>query len=301
MITKTINNQKTSTVKGGTTNQETLTKVSVRKVVGFICTPEGEKGSTYELTRSLVERLVSENSNMSGELITITEPILQNRPTQDVMENLSYNYSKGNTNYKGVNGSINTINTLIEKMINSDVVIFSTSVDSTHIPSQVMLFFKGLGEWLYRFPLVGKTGIIIVTSPESDVQNTVKYISDSMMTTGIKCVGTLISKTDSNGNLISSESMQQGIKNLCSEISPYITGERKIESDTGLENIFHSVKRRVVTSYNLSPEYKYWRERGLLTVDSFSQLLDTLREDSTYESTTTPQSGTITTTSVVLV
>ncbi|MCP4760849.1 MAG: hypothetical protein GY870_03640, partial [archaeon] len=63
-------------------------------------------------------------------------------------------------------------------------------------------------------------------------------------------------------------------KKEAEKIYPYITGEIGIETDQNLELSFQIMKDKVIFGKEFVPaDYEYWKKHGMLTINSFTELL----------------------------
>jgi len=234
------------------------------KIFGFIGSPLKKKSNTYTLTKMMLDKLLDIDTDIKFDLITA-----------------------GDVNIQSCNGCWSCMNlgkcpqdkkddmaVLKQKMLDSDFIIWGSPVYAMHVSGQMKTFLDRLASWYHTFRLAGKPGITVSTTAGAGLEEVHAYLKLVLNAAGVKVISSLNSFGTLPGTLTDPEEALKSAHKAAYEIYPYLTGEKTIETDEGLEYSFQVNKNKVIYGVEvLGADYEYWKKKGMLEMDSFEDLL----------------------------
>jgi len=164
---------------------------------------------------------------------------------------------------------------LKEKMLDSDFIIWGSPVYAMQVSGQMKVFLDRLASWYHTFRLAGKPGITVSTTAGAGLDEVHEYLKLVLNMTGVKVVSSLETYGTLPETLVSSENALNSAHKMAYEIYPYLTGEKTIETDKGLEYSFQVNKNKVIYGAEvLKADYEFWRENKMLELNSFKDVLN---------------------------
>ncbi|GEM_PF-1128514 len=248
----------------------------MKKVFAYIASHRKESSSTYRFAEMVINALKAKDS-------TIQSDIYHSGGLK-----IAFCIGCWTCAIKGAcpHDRIDDMGLLKEKMAAADLIIWGSPNYVMNVSAQMKVFLDRLLPWWHRFPLVGKVGIPIMTSGGTRTaitapDDTQKYLAGLMMTLGIKVVDILFASTVGIGSgvrIIDEEKAGEDAKKAVEAAWPYLSGEKEVDSDPSLEQVFTTFKHSVSTSANLVHDMEYWEKEGMLKFDSFNQMLERARQ-----------------------
>lgn len=126
--------------------------------------------------------------------------------------------------------------------------------------------------------LAGKRGNDCSTTAGSGLEEVQDYLGMMLCAIGVKVVAGLGTYGTFPKTLRDPEEARREAHKTAEEVYPYITGEKQIETDRYLEQCFQIAKSKVVNGAKWLPgDYKHWEENEMLNLNSFDDLLQSLK------------------------
>lgn len=239
----------------------------MKKIFGFIGSPLKEKSNTYTLAKMMLDQLVEMDNNIRFELITAGDVNIQ--PCKGCWSCMNLG--------KCPLDKTDDMAILKQKMINSDFIIWGSPVYAMQVSGQMKTFLDRLASWYHTFKLVGKPGMTVSTTAGAGIEEVHEYLKVVLNAAGVKVVSSLDSYGTLPETLVDPGNALKSAYKVASEIYPYLTCQKTAETDENLERSFQINKNKVIYGANvLKADYKYWKENGMLELDSFEGLLKKL-------------------------
>lgn len=246
------------------------------KIFGFIGSPLKENSNTYTLTKMMLDKLIEMDENIEYELLTAGH--------------VQINHCRGCWSCMKMEkcplDKIDDMASLKQKMVDADFIIWGSPVYAMQVSGQMKTFLDRLANWYHIMNLAGKSGMTVTTITGSGLEEVQKYLRRIFCATGVKVVADLEAYGTFPKTLVNPEEAKKEAWKTAEKVYPYITGEKQIETDESLERCFQTRKHMVTTCANWLPgHYKYWRENGMLELNSFAKLLENQRSSKAQNST----------------
>jgi len=237
----------------------------MKKIFGFIGSPLKKKSNTYTLTKMMLNKLVEMNKDIEFELITAGDVHIQSCNGCWSCMNLG----------KCPLDKTDDMLVLKQKMLDSDFIILGSPVYAMHVSGQMKIFLDRLASWYHTFRLAGKPGITVSMTAGAGLEEVHKYLKLVLNAAGVKVISSLDSFGTLPGTLTDPENALKSAYKAAYEIYPYLTHEKIIGTDEGLEYSFQVNKNKVIYGVEvLKADYKYWKKHGMLEMNSFEELLE---------------------------
>lgn len=239
----------------------------MKNVFAFIGSPLKERSNTYNLTKMMIDKLVDMDNDIKFDLITAGDVNIQTcKGCWSCMR-----FGKCPLDKK------DDMAFLKEKMLDSDIIIWGSPVYAMHVSGQMKIFLDRLASWYHTFRLAGKPGITVSTTAGAGLEEVHEYLKAVLNMAGVKVISSLETYGTLPETLINPEDALKSAHKMAYEIYPYLTGEKNIETDEGLEYSFQVNKNKVIYGAEvLKADYKYWKENKMMEMNSFNELLEKL-------------------------
>lgn len=243
----------------------------MKKVFGFIGSPLKEKSNTYTVAKMVLDKAVEMNREISYELLTA-----------------------GNVHLKACRGCWSCMmkgdcpqdrkddmGMLRQKMLDADFIVWGSPVYTHQVSGQMKIFLDRLAAWYHCLRLAGKSGMAVVTTGSTGAEEVIDYLKLMLCSTGLKVAGSIYAFAALPQHIYDWEGTLEKAGETAREIYPYIAGEKTIESDEQLEKSFLMMKSKTIFGGDtyLSADLQYWREHGMLDLNSFSELLEKINRE----------------------
>ena len=237
------------------------------KIFGFIGSPLKENSNTYVLTKMVLDKLVEMDENIEYELLTAGH--------------VQINYCTGCWSCirmeKCPFDALDDMESLKRKIIDADFLIFGSPVYAMQVSGQMKTFLDRLSGWYHLMKLAGKPGMTIATTAGSGLKDVNDYLGWMFCAIGVKVVADLGMYGTFPHPLLDLEEARKKAHEKAEKVYPYLNGEKQVETDENLELCFQTRKRIVTAGAKWFPgHYKYWKENGMLELNSFAELLENL-------------------------
>ena len=241
----------------------------MKKIFGFIGSPLKEKSNTYTLTKMMAECLVEKDKNIKYEILTAGH--------------VKLNFCTGcwSCMAKGFcpQDKKDDMGMLKEKMLETDFIIFGSPVYTHHISGQTKTFLDRLAAWYHTIRLAGKPGLTVCTTASTGQDIVHEYLSMLMACLGVKTLKGLDTIGYLPGMFRDREEAKKKASETAEIIYPYVTGEKLTQSDKGMEECFQVMKGKSIGGAKWLPaDYEYWKENGMLELNSYAELLEKIRK-----------------------
>jgi multimeric flavodoxin WrbA len=240
----------------------------MKKIFGFIGSPHKENSGTYKLAQLLMENLLAKDPEIICDIYTAG------------MVNINFCRGCWTCVNKGFcpQDKTDDMGMLKEKMLNADFIILGSPNYVMNISGQTKTFFDRLLAWYHLFPLAGKTGVAVMSSggPRAGLRSPDEaqiYLGAMMIAMGVKYLDLLFATSGVTENLEEEEKVRTASRIIADKVYPYLSGEKKIESDDYLEMTFKQVKQMVLSSPPFMPSKDEWQKKGMLECNTFAELL----------------------------
>lgn len=238
------------------------------KIFGFIGSPLKKNSNTYTLTRMMLDKLQEMDENIDYEVFTAGQ--------------VNINYCKGcwSCMKKGKcpQDKQDDMGLLKKKMTDADFIIWGSPVYTMQVTGQMKTFLDRMCSWYHLLKLAGKSGMTVSTTANSGLAEVQDYLKMMLCATGVKIVTDLGTYGTFPKTLTDPEQALKEAYKTVEIVYPYITGEKKAETDDDLEECFQIMKNKVTYGAKWLPyEHQYWQENGMLDLNSFDDLLRKIR------------------------
>jgi multimeric flavodoxin WrbA len=235
------------------------------KIFGFIGSPLKKRSNTYTLTKMMVDKLLEIDGDVKYNLFTAGDVDIQS--------------CKGC--WSCMNRGIcpldkeDEMGILKEEMLEANLIIWGSPVYAMQVSGQMKTFLDRLACWYHTLKLAGKPGVTVTTTAGAGLEEVHEYLRLVLNGAGVKVISSLDTYGTLPGTLINPEDAFKSAYKTAHEIYPFLTGEKTIEADKGLEHSFQVNKNKVIYGAEvLKADYKYWEEYKMLEMNSFEELLE---------------------------
>ncbi|MCD4785244.1 MAG: NAD(P)H-dependent oxidoreductase [Candidatus Eremiobacteraeota bacterium] len=240
----------------------------MKKVFAFIGSPRKEKSNTYILTKMMLDKLVEMDKNIEYEILTAGH--------------IKLNFCQGCLicATKGIcpEDEHDDVGMIKEKMIAADLIILGSPMYGGGISGQLKTLLDRIALLYLQKRLAGRPGVTVATTGMSPNESMHEFLAGPMMELGLKVIARL-DATTSRGEMDDPETRKRAEK-VAETVFPYLTGEKLIESDETTEMAFQGMKSEMPLFKKECPAvYKYWKESGMLEVNSYAELLEKIRKE----------------------
>lgn len=237
------------------------------KIFGFIGSPLKENSNTYTLTKMMLDKLIEMDKNIKYELLTAGH--------------VKINHCKGCWSCmkmeKCLLDEIDDMKSIKQKMIDADFIIWGSPVYAMQVSGQMKTFLDRLANWYHIMNLAGKAGMTVVTTAGSGLQEIKNYLEMMLCAAGVNVITDLGAYGTFPKVLANPEEAGKEAQKTAEEIYLYLTGKKHVETSEDLEQYFQTRKYVVKKCAKWLPDhYKYWKEKGMLELNSFADLLENL-------------------------
>lgn len=238
------------------------------KIFGFIGSPLKENSNTYAVTKMMLNKLIEIDENIEHELLTAGH--VQINPCRGCWSCMKIG--------KCPQDKLDDMASLKQKMADADFIIWGSPVYVAHVSGQMKTFIDRIASWCNLTNLAGKAGMTVVATGGGSLEETQNYLRTMLHISGVKVVANLATNGTFPKTLIDPEKAKKEAWKIAEEVYPYVTGEKQVETDEHLERYFQVSKHMVTASAKWLPaHYKYWRENGILELNSFAEFLENQR------------------------
>lgn len=240
----------------------------MKKVFAFIGSPVKEKSNTYILTKMMLDKLVEMDKNIEYEILTAGH--------------IKLNFCQGCLACvtRGVcpEDEHDDVGMIKEKMIGADLIILGSPMYGGGITGQLKTLLDRIAILHLQKRLAGRPGVTVTTTGMSPNKPMQEFLEGPMMELGLKVVAKL-DATTSRGEMDDPETRKRA-EEVAEIVFPYLTGEKLIESDETMEMTFQGIKAEMPLMQKEYPAvYKYWKESGMLEMNSYAELLEKIRKE----------------------
>lgn len=240
----------------------------MKKIFGFIGSPLKKNSNTYALTKMMLDKLQEMDEKIDYEVLTAGQ--------------VEINHCKGCwlCMRKGIcpQDKKDDMRMLKKKMMEADFIIWGSPVYTMQVTGQMKTFLDRLSSWYHLLKLAGKSGMVVVTTASSGMEEVKQYLNMMLCATGVEVVTHLDTYGTFPKTLSDPEEALKQAQLKAAEVNPYITGEKTAETNDDLEEVFFNMKYKVTYGAKWLPsEYEYWKENGMLELNSFKELLEKIR------------------------
>lgn len=234
------------------------------KVFAFIGSPLKGTSNTATLTRMLFTILTEQDPTIECELITGGEVKISD--------------CKGCWQCM-IKGSCplddqDDMGLLKQKMLEADFIIWGSPLYTEHVSGQTKTFLDRLAAWYHTIRLAGKPGMTVATSAGGNPDTIHHYLAMLLSVAGVKVLTKIDAIGYFPGMLFEDATLHSRLQQAASDIYPYLTGEKRLESDENMDKWFQAMKFKVISGKEYLPaDYNYWESRGMLDLDSYAGLL----------------------------
>ena len=241
----------------------------MRKVFAFIGSPMKEKSNTYTLAKMMLDRLVEMDKNIEYDILSAGHI------------KLGFCLGCELCMTKGFcpQDEHDDVGMLKEKMAGADLFVLGTPIYGAGVTGQLKTFLDRVSILYLQKKLAGIPGVTVVTAGMSPREPIHEYLAGPMAELGAKVVATL-DTTGDKGKLHNPQEARKNAEEAAEIVFPYATGEKLVESDEELEKRFLELKAMVPAIQESCPTvYEYWKENGMLELNSFAELLEKIRKE----------------------
>jgi multimeric flavodoxin WrbA len=160
------------------------------------------------------------------------------------------------------------------KMEDADFLILGTPVHTSHMSGQMKTFFDRLAAWYHMVKLAGKPGLTVVTTGSVHQDELHHFMGTLMGTLGIKVVATMDAVAFIPGVFLDKEAAERSAEKAALMIAPYVTGEKRVETDETVEKCFLRIKNKVISGKKWLAGYRHWEKEGMLEMGSYRELIE---------------------------
>jgi multimeric flavodoxin WrbA len=236
----------------------------MKKIFAFIGSPLKDKSNTATLTRMLLDSL-KKHVQFESEVLTAGDVRLGF--CRGCWTCMTKGFCPQDRN--------DDLQMLKAKILEADFVIFGSPVYTMNVTGQAKTFLDRLCAWYHLLPLAGKAGMTVTTTASTGQPEIHQFLSMLMLHLGVKVVSSLDAIGYFPAMLADPASARTSAEAAAKEIAPYISGSRRVETDKKLEEAFQFIKAKVTYGREFLPaDYEYWKEKGMLGLNSFAELLE---------------------------
>lgn len=238
----------------------------MKKIFGFIGSPLRGKSNTFALTGMLLDRLAKKAGPITCDMLTAGDVTLQ------YCQGCWTCMTKGHECCP--QDRLDDMPMLKTKMREADFIILGTPVHTGHMSGQMKTFFDRLASWYHAMILAGKPGATVVTTGGTPDRALHDFLAELMGCLGIKPVAALGAVCFSPGAFLNREEAEKKADEVAGLIYPYLSGEKRVESDDRMERCFQAMKTKIISGKNWLAGYRYWKDHQMLELDSYEAFLE---------------------------
>ena len=237
----------------------------MKKIFAFIGSPKKEDSGTYKLTKMMLDKLVSEDKRIEYEILTAGH--------------VKLNFCQGCFSC-GISGICpedrdDDVGMIKEKMLGADLIVLGSPMYGGGITGQLKTLLDRVCNFYLEKRLAGIPAVTVGTAGMSPCKPMHEFLRCPVNELGMKIIATLDAATMMDGP----EEMKKKAEVTAETVLPYLTGEKLVESDEGMEERFQDMKQSVPGMKDNFPAiYEYWKENGMLEMETFDELIQKKRE-----------------------
>jgi len=240
----------------------------MKKIFAFIGSPLKERSNTYTLTMMMIDRLKEMDKDITAEVLTAGHVKIKSC------------LGCWNCMTKGICplDKQDDMGMLKEKMLQADFIIWGSPVYTYSVSGQMKTFLDRLAAWYHQIRLAGQPGLTVTTTAGSGMDQVHLLLGLLLSAMGVKVVANLETHGYFPKTLKDPDEAWKAAHTAAEQIYPYLTGEKRIESDPEMEESFKMMKQKSVMGREWLPaDYAYWKENDMLDLNSYAELLTKVR------------------------
>jgi len=240
----------------------------MKNIFVYIASPLRKKSNTYRLTRKVLDCLVEMDKNIRYEIFT----------AGDVRVDFCIGCWSCAMGGNCPQDKKDDLPMLKKKMLEADCIIYGSPIYNFRISAQMKAFVDRMGAWTYFnvLKMAHKPGVTVITSGCMPTEQEHEYLDMSM--TAMKVVARLEGVGYLPGKLEMTEEMKRKARETAEAIYPYLSGEKQVETDEKMEAQFQEITGTLKGYLEMLRGISdFWREKGLLDMTSYSELLELSR------------------------
>jgi multimeric flavodoxin WrbA len=239
------------------------------KIFGFIGSPLKEKSNTYILTNMMLEHLKKMDKNIDYVVLTSGQLRINSCTACGVCVYKGYEHCPLDRE--------DDMSLLKNNMLDADIIIWGSPVHTLNVSGQMKNFIDRLRSWYHILKLAGKCGVTVTTSSGAGIADVHRYLTTTMLSTGIKVLANLDAKTTISQTFFDIKDAENRSIAVAKKIYPYITGKKHAITDKHLELCFSQAKK-IAGVEDYKGSYEYWKNSGMLDMSSFADLLEKVKK-----------------------
>jgi len=238
----------------------------MKYIFAYIGSGAGEKSNTYNLTKKILDSVVSKNPYIYTEYEIFT-------PKNTKISRCMSCNNCFSTCICPLDKS-DDMELLKNKMLDADFIIWGSPVYAHQVSGDMKTFIDRLSYWMHLMCLCSKPGMALSTTSSNGHLFVIDYLEKIMNFAGIMVVKKLNASVSFPDELMNTAWLEKSIDECSNLILDYITGVKNVESTNFQELIFQSNKNLIDRNENhKSGEYYYWSKNGYFGCKSFSDLI----------------------------
>jgi len=238
------------------------------RIFGFIGSPLKEQSNTYRLTMMMLESLERMGADFTHEILTAGHIKL------DFCQGCWSCMTKGH--HTCPQDRRDDMASIKRKMEEADFLILGSPVHAGHLSGQMKTFFDRISAWYHMLKLTAKPGLTVVTTGSIYEEELHDFMGRLMGCMGVKVVARLDAVAFIPGVFLDKDKARKRAEETARIVYPYITGEKKVETDERMEQCFRDMKEKVVSGKKWLAGYRYWKENNMLELDSYGEFIERL-------------------------
>ncbi|MFH1453146.1 MAG: flavodoxin family protein [Armatimonadota bacterium] len=241
----------------------------MKNIFAFIGSPLKEKSNTFTLTKMMLDRILEIDNNVNIDAYTAGS--LKLEFCRGCWQCMTRGFCPQDAN--------DNMGPLKEKMLEADFIILGSPVYTVSVSGQTKTFFDRLCSWYHMIRLAGKPGMSVVTTAHDAAGEVHEFMTMLMSALGIYSVARLSAFAYFPGVYADQQKAKDDAVKTAEIIYPYISGEKKAESNQYMEEAFAVMKKKVLYGKKyLGADYEYWEKNGMLDINSYGELLEKKRK-----------------------
>lgn len=241
----------------------------MKKIFAFVGSSRGEKSNTFQTVKMLVENLEAREVPVQADIYTADKVKIE------------FCAACLACSCSGICPleAEDDMGLLKQKMREADLIIFASPNYERNVSGQMKTFLDRLYPWYHTLEMAGKAGLAVMASggPQTglfDPEEGGKYLSLLQTGLGIKSLGFMTAESGLPGQFWNPEKLKADIEELADRAYPYLSGEKKMESDENLEFVFKTVKQMLDRVPYFTGEKARMEAKGWLHLETFAQVLE---------------------------
>ena len=163
-----------------------------------------------------------------------------------------------------------------KEMLSADVVIFATPVYACTISGDLKIFIDRISYLIHLLALRGKIGIPIVTASTNSLIETNDYLDRIMNYLGAKVPFSILCTVDFPKQFDSNEFQNVKLEEYAKKAVNLYLGRENYIVKKVQELYYQKMKKQYKEILGKTAEAIYWEENGLLSYNSYQDILDEL-------------------------